>query len=254
MEDSQAEVKLAEKLKRQSAAANAANAAAEPTDVIRPRVVRTETIGKSRPAPARPVELSNQASCASTDAGLAAAASSAADRRAQGRPRRFAPGRVGYPGIERQKRQSFERQKADTSNRPLSKSNWLQSRCRRSEPNRRARATKMSSANHGASITPAGGPRSRPTMRRPSSRSSGSSSRQRRGEQRRRRAVKIQFGRACRAYRRHSENSTARFERPERAAQNFAGRLRAVDGAHGAAHIFHPPAVRSSSQRFAATR
>ena len=55
IEDSQAEFKLAEKVKRESAAAKSANAAAEPADVIRPRVVRTETIGKPKPLPVRPV-------------------------------------------------------------------------------------------------------------------------------------------------------------------------------------------------------
>jgi hypothetical protein len=55
IEDSQAEFKLAEKVKRESAAAKSANAAAEPSDVIRPRVVRTETIGKLKPIPVRPV-------------------------------------------------------------------------------------------------------------------------------------------------------------------------------------------------------
>jgi hypothetical protein len=53
VEDSQAEFKLAEKVKRESAAAKSANAAAEPSDVIRPRVVRTETIGKPRLIPTR---------------------------------------------------------------------------------------------------------------------------------------------------------------------------------------------------------
>lgn len=54
IDDSQAEFKLAEKVKRESAAAKSANAAAEPSDVIRPRVVRTETIGKPKPIPVRP--------------------------------------------------------------------------------------------------------------------------------------------------------------------------------------------------------
>jgi hypothetical protein len=49
-----AEFKVAEKVRRESAAAKSANAAAEPADVIRPRVVRTETIGKPKLAPTRP--------------------------------------------------------------------------------------------------------------------------------------------------------------------------------------------------------
>jgi hypothetical protein len=55
MEVAQAEVKVAGKFKRESASASAATT--EPTDVIKPKVVRTETIAtsKSRPAPARPV-------------------------------------------------------------------------------------------------------------------------------------------------------------------------------------------------------
>ena len=55
IEDSKAEFKLAEKVRRESAAAKSASAAAEPADVIRPRVVRTETIGKLKPIPVRPV-------------------------------------------------------------------------------------------------------------------------------------------------------------------------------------------------------
>jgi hypothetical protein len=58
MEVAQGEMKLAAKIKRQPASAKSANAAAaEPIDVIKPKVVRTETIApsKSRPAPARPV-------------------------------------------------------------------------------------------------------------------------------------------------------------------------------------------------------
>jgi hypothetical protein len=54
-EDAQAEFKLAGKLKRESPTEKSASAAAtEPTDVIKPKVVRTETIGKPKP-PAHPV-------------------------------------------------------------------------------------------------------------------------------------------------------------------------------------------------------
>src|SRR4029079_12810714 len=54
VEDSQAEFKLAEKLKREPEAPKPPNATApEPADVIKPRVVRTETIGKPKPAPTR---------------------------------------------------------------------------------------------------------------------------------------------------------------------------------------------------------
>ena len=55
-EDTQTEFKLAEKVKRESPAAKSVNAAAtEPTDVIKPKVVRTETIGKPKPVAVRPL-------------------------------------------------------------------------------------------------------------------------------------------------------------------------------------------------------